>query len=71
MAEGYLIFYWIFFFLSCLGYNWQTWNRACGKEESRVHDMPDPIVVVVPAVSDQVEDQRRPSTPRYNEYMAI
>ena len=30
MSFVYLIFHWVFFFLSCCGYNWKTWNRACG-----------------------------------------
>ena len=32
MAFVCLIAYWVVSFLSCLGFNWKTWNRACGKE---------------------------------------
>ena len=47
-----------------MGYNWKTWNRAFGKEESHVHDMSDPNGVRVHSVSKQIEDER---PPRYNE----
>ena len=30
MSFVYLIFHWVFLLLSCFGYNWKTWNRACG-----------------------------------------
>ena len=66
MAFVCLNSYWVISFLSCMGYNWKTWNRACGKEDTHVHAVPDHDVVTVHSVSRQVEDQRPPRyTPQF------
>ena len=58
MAFVCLISYWAISFLSCMGYNWKTWNRACGKEDAHVHAVPDHDLFIVHSVSREVEDQR-------------
>ena len=66
MAFVCLIAYWVVSFLSCLGFNWKTWNRACGKEDTHVHGMLDTDVAIVHSVSRQMEDQRPPRyTPQF------